>query len=42
MIASRLYLMRCEEHYEELSPGKVTDKNTFGIDNRVYKPNYDI
>lgn len=31
----------CEEHYEELEPGEFTEKKPFGLDNRIYKPNFD-
>ena len=28
----------CENHYEGLEPGEMTDKKPFGLDNRIYRP----
>ncbi len=36
---AKMYM--CEEHYEELEPGEITEKKPFGLDNRIYKPNFD-
>ena len=35
---AKMYM--CEEHYEELEPGEITEKKPFGLDNRIYKPNF--
>ncbi|MGN0579862.1 MAG: 3'-5' exoribonuclease YhaM family protein [Ruminococcus sp.] len=29
----------CENFYESLEPGSITEKKPFGFDNRIYKPN---
>lgn len=28
----------CEEQYEQLPPGAITEKKPFGLDNRIYRP----
>ncbi len=34
---AKLYV--CEDAYEILDPGTITDKKPFGLDNRLYRPN---
>ena len=36
---AKMYM--CEENYEKLEPGKITEKKPFGLDNRIYKSNYE-
>ncbi|MBQ1388621.1 MAG: HD domain-containing protein [Clostridia bacterium] len=33
-------LYACEDHYETIDPGSITDKKPFGLDNRIYRPQY--
>lgn len=35
---AKIYM--CESHYETLKAGEFTEKKPFGLDNRIYKPNY--
>ncbi len=37
-IDAKLYV--CEENYSVLDSGSITDKRPFGLDNRIYKPNF--
>ncbi len=32
----------CEEFYEQLDPGAISEKRPFGLDNRIYRPRYDV
>ena len=32
---AKIYM--CEDYYESMSPGEVTEKKPFGLDNRIYK-----
>ena len=36
---AKMYM--CEENYEKLELRKITEKKPFGLDNRIYKPNYE-
>ena len=36
---AKIYI--CEERYEKLDPAKIAEKKPFGLDNRIYKPNYE-
>ncbi len=33
-------LYACEENYSTLTPGTMTDKRAFGLDNRIYRPGW--
>ncbi len=35
-IDAKMYM--CEENYETLSPGEMTEKKPFGLENRIYRP----
>lgn len=37
-IDAKIYM--CEEAYQTLGPGELTEKKPFGLDNRLYKPSY--
>lgn len=37
-IDAKIYM--CEDFYESLQPGEITDKKPFGLDNRIYRPKF--
>ena len=33
-------IAQCEANYNEMEANSISDKRPFGMDNRLYKPNY--